>query len=330
MSGWDQQVPVEVLLQQLDHCVEKDEKDKVDKVLKNLMPGDSSLLLPRSCILGVHGHYLPPFRVFCPGHSLKAHPVSPYIDRIDASFGRNHIKLLKYLQIKAEPSIQDLRVVQDRLVRTTEGSLAAGQLLIAIATLEIATTLHQDSALLASLLIPDTGSVLREFTDIVQGDLIVSGDMTAWNFTNAAISRDLNGRLGVEDALARRTRLGLDMEGDDEDQDEYAPKETYINSIRDTLGRYTVSDTFNEFLSNAEDACASKISWCLDECSGEPHAAQQLLTPELKLFQGPALFVHNDGVFTQQDFDGFKSIGQGGQRENALSIGRFGRGSMSM
>ena len=50
----------------------------------------------------------------------------------------------------------------------------------------------------------------------------------------------------------------------------------------------------------------------------------------MKALQGAALFAHNDKVFTERDFEGYKDIGRGGKSEDVDSIGLFGRGSMSM
>ncbi|KIO21522.1 hypothetical protein M407DRAFT_10336 [Tulasnella calospora MUT 4182] len=50
----------------------------------------------------------------------------------------------------------------------------------------------------------------------------------------------------------------------------------------------------------------------------------------LKSFQsGPALVVHNDGVFTDDDFKGLGNIGQGSKSGRVDSIGRFGLGALS-
>ena len=324
-------MPLHILLLQLEKCALQQEKHKVDAVLEYL-PSEGYLELDsRPCILGSHGQYLPPNQTFYPGKTLSAHPIHPFIDDVDAKFGRDHNELLQKLNVKHEPTIDDLLGIQQRLV--SQDSLEAKDLEVAISTLEVATKIQKEPELLACLLVPDTQSMLRNLRDIVIGDDTnhrLSEDIAGWNFTHATISRDLSNRLGIENVSARKIRLNIDMEDNDEDDDEYAPKETYISSIRDTLERYSITDTFNEFLSNADDAMATKQSWCLDDCSAGFHAAQHLLTPELTTYQGPALFVHNDGVFSPQDFEGFKTIGQGGQGANAQSTGQFGRGSMSM
>ena len=156
--------------------------------------------------------------------------------------------------------------------------------------LEIATRLKYDPA---DLLVPDTSSRLRKIADIVHGEPLAAGDKSNFNFTHPEVSADLVRRLGVEDSSKRAIRL--EIEPDTDDEEDYTPRETLETIISDTLGRYAVTDTFNEFLANADDAGATSISWMLDECDDGPHASSSLLSSELKPFQGSALFVHNDG-----------------------------------
>ena len=323
--GWDQSVPKEVLFQQLDICLNNRDYERVDSLLSVMKTDYIPGLRSKSCILGSHGDYFLPDRVFLTGSRLTLHPLAPYLDEVDGGFAKKHADMLKALDVRPEPSIGDLQYVQRALQASENGQLSDENLNIAIATLEVATLLEYGPSNFA---IPDRTSILRSLPEIVHGDPDVNGGIANFNFTHARVSEDLIARLRIENSFARATRLAIDFE--DEDEDEYAPREKLSNIIKDTLGRYPVEATFNEFLANADDARATKISWMLDECDTGPYESQNLLTNELATSQGPALMVYNDGVFSGKDFDGFKEIGQGGKTDDATTTGMFGRGVMSM
>ena len=324
-TGWDRSVPREVLFQQLDLCLAKLDYERVDSLLSNMEPDDIAGLRSKPCILGSHGNYFSPNRVFLTGSKLTVHPLAPYLDEVDGGFAKKHTNILEALDVRPEPSVEDIQYVQKALEASNEGQLSEKALGIAITTLEVATLLGYEPS---NFRIPDRMSILRDLPDIVYGDPNVNGGIANFNFTHARVSEDLIGRLGVENSFARATRLAIDFE--DEDEDEYAPREKLSNIIKDTLGRYPIETTFNEFLANADDAGATKISWTIDECDNGPYESQSLLTNDLATFQGPALMVYNDEIFSEKDFAGFKEIGQGGKLDDATTTGMFGRGVMSM
>ena len=323
--GWDQPVPTEVLFQQLDLCLEKLDYERVDSLLSNVKFEDILGLQLKSCILGSHGSYFPPDRVFLTGSWLTQHPLVPYLDVVDGGFAKKHKDVLVALGVRSEPSVENLQNVQKALQSSSEGRLSEKDLNVAIATLEVAT--HFDYKPI-DFLIPDRTSTLRSLPDIVHGDPNVNGGIANFNFTHARISEDLINRLRVENSFARATRLAIDFE--DEDEDEYTPREKLSTIISDTLGRYPIDTTFSEFLANADDAGATKMSWTIDERDAGHYKCQSLLTNELAAFQGPALIAFNDGVFSDNDFAGFKEIGQGGKTNDATTTGMFGRGVLSM
>lgn len=325
ISGWDKNVPMEIILQQLDHALEESDYDKVDKLLLHIDPADFPQLQSKACILGCHRKYLSPQRSFGPGSRLSSYPLAPYVDEVDEAFARKHVNLLAALGIRDEPSIKDLRYVQESLDRSNQGRLNDSDLRIAIATLEISTRLGYDPI---ELHIPDTTSTLRKLSEIVHGDRSVRGGISSFNFTHPRVSEYLIKQLEIEDSFERAIKLDVDFE--DGDEDEYTQRESLTTVICDTLGRYPIETTFNEFLANADDAGATRISWTIDNCQTGPHKSGSLLAPELEPFQGAALIAYNDGIFSEKDFAGFKEIGQGAKGEDATTTGMFGRGALSM
>lgn len=290
--GWDKPIEHLVLIRQLDFCLERSLHDKVNEVLRRLQPTAYAKLLRKSCVLGKVGKiYRYPQNTFLPGSRLTQYPMAPLLDEVDSLFEEKHSKLIKALGIRDEPSLEDIIHVQ-KTIQDLCQVLDASNLGVIISSLQIAICLH-DSDELTDMLVPDTHGILRSLSDIVHGDHKVSGGVSDFNFVHPAVSPKVIQALGVENALARATRLDIAFE--DEDEDEYTPREKLTTVISDTLGRYSIESTFNEFLANAEDCGATKISWVLDGCHDGSHNSTALLNPDLAAFQGPALFVHNDG-----------------------------------
>lgn len=70
--------------------------------------------------------------------------------------------------------------------------------------------------------------------------------------------------------------------------------------IREILRNYPEGTSIlKELVQNADDAGAREIRLCLDH---RQHGTSELPSPSLAAFQGPALLVYNDGVFTETDF----------------------------
>lgn len=291
LLGWHERVPAKILLKQLDICLLRNDHIKAGKVLHQMDPEHCPELNNKHWILGRSGEYFTAEKVFqaAPaGTALRSWPLAPFLDEVDRNFAREHARLLGSLQ--PQPPVENLLKIQRSLAEGTQAPLDASNLTIAVNILEVAMYLGYDSA---ELLVPDTTSRLRSLTDIVHGDPLATGDILDFHFTHPAISASLALRLHIENSQERA--LQLDLNVDNEDDDNYTPSESLLNIISDTLDRYPIAAAFNEFLANADDARATKITWILDKCDYGIHASASLLTPELKSFQGPSLMVHNDG-----------------------------------
>lgn len=289
--GWDKPIEQGLLFRQLDICLEKREHENVQRILSHLQPREYSPLQSKRCILGSRKEYWGANTVFLPNSLLSIYPMLPFIDEVDALFAQRHKRLIEELKVQSQPSIADLIEVQKTLQGSTP-NLDQPSLQIAINSLEVAIRLP-DADDFSDMLIPDSQSVLRNVCDIVHGDRNVTGAVAAFHYTHNMISANVIERLGIENAFARATRLAIEF--DDEDEDEYTIGEDLTDIISDTLGRYSLESTFNEYLANADDCGATKISWILDECKNGPYESKALLAPELEIFQGPSLMVYNDG-----------------------------------
>ncbi|KAL8802700.1 MAG: hypothetical protein Q9182_003658 [Xanthomendoza sp. 2 TL-2023] len=330
LLGWDQAIGQHILMEQLQKSLALRSSHRVDKVLAYLgKVGDCNFLRQTPCILANHGEYLLPERVIRPGSLLSRYPLAPYLDEVESSFARKHATLLTALGIRQDVTYDDVLSVQSMIVEASQpGSLSSDQLNVVFSLLEISTRLPGDNNNLSLLKIPDTEGKLHFRSDIVCGDGNVNGKIASFNFVNRKVSPDLVERLQLENSFARATRLGIEFE--DEDEDEYTPREKLTTTISDTLGRYSIDSTFSEFLANANDCGATQISWILDTCVRGPYQSTALLSEELMALQGFALFVYNNRVFSENDFRGFKEIGRGGKTSDETSTGMFGRGAMTM
>lgn len=291
LLGWDEPIEDSVWIRQLDECLARKLHHKIEEVLRYMKPSVYPELRSKSFIRSRHSKdYRQPEGIFRPGSLLTKYPMAPLLDEVDPLFEESHLELIEALNIRKEPSLEDIIDAQEIILAGFTPLNSVG-LSIIISSLEIAICLHQSEEL-SGILVPDLQGKLRKLPDIVHGDRNISGDASTFNFVHTALSPKLIDGLGIENSLARATRLGISFE--DEDEDEYTPREKLTTVISDTLGRYPIESTFTEFLANAEDSGATRISWIVDECQDGPYDSKSLLTPELAPFQGPALFAYND------------------------------------
>jgi sacsin len=58
----------------------------------------------------------------------------------------------------------------------------------------------------------------------------------------------------------------------------------------------------------------------------QDYSSSSLLSPKMSEWQGPALYVYNDAVFSEEDFLNLSQIGQGSKLDKMAATGRFGLG----
>ena len=46
----------------------------------------------------------------------------------------------------------------------------------------------------------------------------------------------------------------------------------------------------------------------------------------MDVWQGPAIWIYNDAMFTLEDFEALKKLGKGKKSQDYTKIGRFGKG----
>lgn len=86
---------------------------------------------------------------------------------------------------------------------------------------------------------------------------------------------------------------------------------------------------FQELIQNADDAGATEVKFLFDS-RDNAFGNTSLINVGLSKFQGPALYVYNNGLFTEKDWVGIESIMQGSKKRDPVAAGRFGIGFNSV
>ena len=106
------------------------------------------------------------------------------------------------------------------------------------------------------------------------------------------------------------------------------PHQSITRRIKEALEDYDQDiDVFKEMIQNAEDAGASEIKFIID---WRNHPTEYLLTTEMEAWQGPALLVYNNAVFSDEDFINICEIAGASKKIDPTKIGRFGVGFCSV
>ena len=106
------------------------------------------------------------------------------------------------------------------------------------------------------------------------------------------------------------------------------PHQSITRRIKEALDDYDQDiDVFKEMIQNAEDAGASEIKFVID---WRNHPTEHLLTSEMVAWQGPALLVYNNAVFSDDDFINICEIAGASKKIDPAKIGQFGVGFCSV
>ncbi|CAG8515443.1 10759_t:CDS:2, partial [Cetraspora pellucida] len=185
---------------------------------------------------------------------------------------------------------------------------------------------------LKGLLIPSTECQLVDFYEIQYDDMgsrLEEEKKSEYKIAHPQISSAIARMLGMQELAGK---LIDDGNGFDNYGVDYEQEEPLAVRISNILNDYPINVLFKEFLQNADDAGARKLSLIIDEGEfGIPkklldQKSHSLITEEMNDWQGPALWIYNDAVFTEKDFESLLKLGVGGKSEDHTKIGKFGIG----
>ncbi|KAG8947694.1 hypothetical protein FRC04_010538 [Tulasnella sp. 424] len=236
--------------------------------------------------------------------------------------------LLKQMGINSRPTqaslFSTLREISTELseadlaLRTRDGLVRTSVLILE----EICRSMEGKDSEFQRILVPTESWQLAPAPEVLFNDM--GGDPTSsppgFQFAHPQVSAELANNLGLR-------RLGEEefSDGGDGIQSFHMGEDLTIR-IRGVLQDYDIDHSSNEWVANADDAGASSVTFLVDEASFQGRR----VISGLNVFQsGPALVVHNDGIFTDADFQGLISVGRGGKSGRVDSIGRFGLGALS-
>jgi len=303
--GWDNTLSSRLLLSQLERGIaigEAHGRKIVDAVLqyiwqKKLVEELADDLTSLPCVLASGGNFVVSSVAFRPqkGSTSNYTRLHPYIANVDRKFWQEHQDLLIKINVRDNVQPDDLLKVQ--MILETKPQLEDPDIGVAIEILNFASRFPRES--LGRIKVIDETRVFREVHDIAYNDLGLLKSKTKVNIAHPDIPIKTLKALGIDSSRDRLIKGMLEIE-DVDDEDEFEQRESVTTRITDTLDRYPIETTFNEYLANADDANGtSKISWLLDKRN---HPSNRLLTPELKQFQGASLLVHNDGGKSAMNF----------------------------
>ncbi|XP_053379066.1 sacsin-like [Mercenaria mercenaria] len=107
----------------------------------------------------------------------------------------------------------------------------------------------------------------------------------------------------------------------------WGQEEPLVMRIRNII-KHGYEDGFTvvkELFQNADDAGASQCYIMYDERENN-EASTTLISERMSECQGPAFWVYNDALFSEQDFVNIRKLGKGTKRDDAEKIGEFGQG----
>ncbi|XP_034266196.1 LOW QUALITY PROTEIN: sacsin [Pantherophis guttatus] len=101
-----------------------------------------------------------------------------------------------------------------------------------------------------------------------------------------------------------------------------------VDFLKDILRRYPEGgQILKELIQNAEDAGATEVRFLYDETQ---YGTESLWSKDMAQYQGPALYVYNNAVFTPEDWHGIQEIARSRKKDDPLKVGRFGIGFNSV
>jgi len=291
--------------------------DRRDEQIVQYISSVKSSLSTRDWLPGLVSGLWPPERVFF----RDARDFQPYMSELPLVFSQNFQEILKTFGVQDQPLAEQLVefiATLDDSQRLSERKLEA--------VVQALKQLHssQKTSFSKELKIPDShGRLLR----IDQFHSSNDGDQDGVRYAHARVPRSIVLDYGIRQ-LEGDLNLFHHLNGPD--LFDYCQKENIVDRISKSLKEVSLWSAFNEFVANAEDSgSASSVTWVLDP-QGVRFSSQKLFCDTLKSWQSGALYVYNDGMFSEADFKALVQVGMGNKSKDNSKIGNYGLGALTM
>ena len=169
----------------------------------------------------------------------------------------------------------------------------------------------------------EPSEVVYTDNDFLKQFLASTDESGSYTFVHHRIHPQMAHNLGVTPLSEH-----LDISEDTfEDAGQYEPLTVRLkNILKDYKDGLTI---VKELLQNADDAEATEVNICYD---ARTHSVKpnSLFFPGMQECHGPALVVHNNATFSQDDFTNITKLAAATKASKALKIGKFGVGFCSV
>jgi sacsin len=256
----------------------------------------------------------------------NARQYEPYISEIPRSWAVKVEPVLTLFNVQKSPGTEMLVEFISSLDTAPLSKENLGRVISALELLENET----DSAILQKLKLPDVHGILVAVDAFTPKDSEEGAEEGARivRYAHRGVPQSLAIKLNIpqfENDLAHAQYLnGPDI------FEVFTQEESLVTRIANQVKESTLWLSLNEYVANAEDCnSASKVTWILDSAQSK-YPSKKLFCPELEDWQTPGLYVYNDGIFTEADFEALVNVGMGSKSESSSKIGRYGLGSLTM
>ena len=170
---------------------------------------------------------------------------------------------------------------------------------------------------------------LMKARDVIYTDInflqnyLTSDSEDSYTFVHHRIHSRMAHNLGV-------TPLSVHLDISEDAFEDAGQHEPLAVRIKNILKDYKDGLTIvKELLQNADDAKATEVNICYDARTHKIHPKSLLYTGMVEC-HGPALIVHNDAVFTEDDFKNITKLAGATKMDQPLKIGKVGVGFCSV
>ena len=169
----------------------------------------------------------------------------------------------------------------------------------------------------------ESKNVIYTDNDFLRRYISTSESEHSYMFVNQRISTQMAQQLRLA-PLSQYLEIAEDAF---EDVGQYEPLTVRLkNILKDYKDGLTI---IKELLQNADDANATEVNICYD-ARNHTVSSNSLLFPGMAGCHGPALVVHNNAKFTQEDFKNITKLAAATKERQTLKIGKFGVGFCSV